>query len=84
MRQPIPAGQHLATAFCRAVDKRLAAKPWSIHRSSLRAVQARVVTTHSADWRIGDGPWTPVDGPVTIAGDPVALTVLTATPQLVG
>lgn len=47
-------------------------------------VEARVDTTYSADWRIGDGPWTPVVGTVTITGDPVTLTVLTATPQLVG
>lgn len=47
-------------------------------------VEARVDTTYSADWRIGDGPWTPVTGTVTITGDPVTLTVLTATPQLVG
>lgn len=47
-------------------------------------VQARVDTTYSADWRVGQGAWTPVNGTVTIAGDPVGLTVLTASPQLVG
>lgn len=47
-------------------------------------VQAWVDTTYSADWRVGQGAWTPVNGTVTIAGDPVGLTVLTASPQLVG
>jgi hypothetical protein len=44
-----------------------------------------VDTTYSATYRINSaGPWLPVAGTVTIAGEPAALEVLTATPTLVG
>ena len=42
-------------------------------------------TTYAAEWRLqGSGAWQPVQGTVTIAGQPSALQVLTATPTLVG
>ena len=42
-------------------------------------------TTYAAEWRVqGSAAWQPVQGTVTIAGEPSALEVLTATPTLVG
>ena len=42
-------------------------------------------TTYAAEWRLqGTAGWQPVVGTVTIAGEPSALQVLTATPTLVG
>ncbi|MDO9496219.1 MAG: hypothetical protein Q7J48_11010, partial [Nocardioides sp.] len=43
-----------------------------------------VDTTYEAEFRVNDGPWGPVPGTVTIAGDSVALDVVEATPTLVG
>lgn len=43
-----------------------------------------VDTTYTAQFRVGGGPWRDVPGSVTIAGAPVDLQVLTATPTLVG
>lgn len=46
-------------------------------------VQLGLDTTWTARWRVGDGPWRPVDGTVTTTSDPVSLEVVTARPQLV-
>lgn len=46
-------------------------------------VQLGLRTTWTARWRVGNGPWRPVDGVVTIDSDPVPLEVVTARPQLV-
>lgn len=46
-------------------------------------VQLGLDTTWTARWRVGDGPWRPVDGTVTTSSDPVPLEVVTARPQLV-
>ena len=46
-------------------------------------VQLGLDTTWTARWRVGDGPWRPVDGTVTTTSDPVPLEVVTARPQLV-
>lgn len=46
-------------------------------------VQLGLETTWSARWRVGDGPWRPVDGVVTTTSAPVPLEVVTARPQLV-
>ena len=43
-----------------------------------------VATTYSAEWRVGQGPWQPVLGTATIAGDPVQLRAIEATPTLIG
>jgi hypothetical protein len=43
-----------------------------------------VDTTYTATYRVNGGPWAEVPGSVTVAGAPVALEVLTATPVLVG
>ena len=43
-----------------------------------------VDTTYTATYRVNGGPWADVPGSVTIAGVPVGLEVLTATPVLVG
>lgn len=40
-------------------------------------------TTWTARWRVGNGPWRPVDGTVTTTSEPVPLEVVTARPQLV-
>ena len=47
-------------------------------------VSPSVDTTYAAQFSVDGGPWRPVDGTVTIPGDPVQLEVLTATPELVG
>lgn len=47
-------------------------------------VGASVNTTYSAEFRVNGGPWQPVVGTVTMAGEPVGLQVRTATPTLVG
>ncbi len=47
-------------------------------------VAASVDTTYVADFRVGGGTWGPVPGSVTVAGEPVAIDVVTATPVLVG
>ncbi len=41
-------------------------------------------TTYTATFRVNGGPWRDVPGSVTVAGAPVDLQVLTATPTLVG
>jgi hypothetical protein len=46
-------------------------------------VQLGLQTTWTARWRVGDGPWRPVDGVVTTDSAPVPLEVVTARPQLV-
>lgn len=46
-------------------------------------VQLGLETTWTARWRVGNGPWRPVDGTVTTTSDPVPLEVVTARPQLV-
>lgn len=46
-------------------------------------VELGLDTTWTARWRVGDGPWRPVDGTVTTSSDPVPLEVVTARPQLV-
>lgn len=46
-------------------------------------VQLGLQTTWTARWRVGNGPWRPVDGVVTIDSAPVPLEVVTARPQLV-
>ncbi len=48
------------------------------------AVAPSVDTTYSATYRVNGGPWQAVPGTVTVAGAPVDLQVLTATPTLVG
>ena len=49
------------------------------------SVTPSVDTTYAATYRVDRaGPWLPVDGTVTIAGEPAQLQVLTATPTLVG
>ena len=48
------------------------------------AVAPSVDTTYTAQFRVNGGPWRDVPGSVTIAGAPVDLEVLTATPTLVG
>jgi hypothetical protein len=47
-------------------------------------VAPSVDTTYTAQFRVNGGPWRDVPGTVTIAGAPVDLQVLTATPVLVG
>lgn len=47
-------------------------------------VAPSVDTTYTATYRVNGGPWQDVPGSVTIAGAPVELVVLTATPTLVG
>jgi hypothetical protein len=47
-------------------------------------VSPRVDTTYTATYRVNGGPAQPVPGSVTIAGGPVPLQVVTASPQLVG
>lgn len=47
-------------------------------------VQVRVDTTYSAQFRVGAGPWRPVEGTVTIEGVSVPLEVVEARPVLVG
>ncbi|MBZ5737326.1 hypothetical protein [Nocardioides mangrovi] len=47
-------------------------------------VQPSVAVTYAADFRVGDGPWRPVAGTVTIPGRTEALRVVTARPVLVG
>jgi hypothetical protein len=47
-------------------------------------VAPSVDTTYTATFRVNGGPWRDVPGSVTIAGAPVDLEVLTATPTLVG
>jgi hypothetical protein len=47
-------------------------------------VAPSVDTTYTATFRVNGGPWRDVPGSVTIAGAPVDLQVLTATPTLVG
>ena len=47
-------------------------------------VAPSVDTTYTAQFRVNGGPWRDVPGSVTIAGAPVDLQVLTATPTLVG
>jgi hypothetical protein len=47
-------------------------------------VAPSVDTTYTARFRVNGGAWRDVPGSVTIAGPPVALAVLTATPTLVG
>jgi hypothetical protein len=47
-------------------------------------VAPSVDTTYTATYRVNGGPWRDVPGSVTIAGAPVQLEVLTATPVLVG
>lgn len=48
------------------------------------AVAPSVDTTYTAQYRVNGGAWQDVPGSVTIAGAPVDLQVLTATPTLVG
>jgi hypothetical protein len=47
-------------------------------------VAPSVDTTYTAQFSVNGGPWQGVPGSVTIAGEPVELEVLTATPTLVG
>jgi hypothetical protein len=47
-------------------------------------VAPSVDTTYTATYRVNGGAWQDVPGSVTIAGAPVDLEVLTATPTLVG
>jgi hypothetical protein len=47
-------------------------------------VAPAVDTTYTATYRVNGGPWADVPGSVTVAGVPVGLEVLTATPVLVG
>ena len=47
-------------------------------------VAPSVDTTYTATYRVNGGRWINVQGSVTIAGAPVDLEVLTATPTLVG
>lgn len=72
-----------------------AGKPWVkgtplhefiTHRyeEAAQAVQARVDTTWTARYRVNGGAWQDVGGTVTITGEPVDLTVLSAEPHLSG
>lgn len=45
-------------------------------------VHPAVDTTWTARFRINNGPWQPVDGTVTMTGDPTTLTILEASPRL--
>jgi hypothetical protein len=47
-------------------------------------VSPSVDTTYTATFRVNGGRWRDVPGSVTIAGAPVGLEVLTATPTLIG
>jgi hypothetical protein len=47
-------------------------------------VAPSVDTTYTATYRVNGGPAQPVPGSVTVAGGPVSLQVVTASPQLVG
>jgi hypothetical protein len=47
-------------------------------------VAPSVDTTYTATFSVNGGPWQDVPGSVTVAGAPVDLEVLTATPTLVG
>lgn len=46
------------------------------------AVRPSVEVTWSAEFRVGGGEWQPVNGTVTRAGSPVALTVVDGEPVL--
>lgn len=46
-------------------------------------VDLQLTTTWSARWRVGGGPWRPVQGTVDTTSPPVSLDVVTARPQLV-
>lgn len=46
-------------------------------------VEPRVNTIWTARYRVNGGPWQPVNGTVTIEGDPVDLQILEAVPMLV-
>lgn len=55
-----------------------------IYTSALNKAPVSVDTTWSAQFKLAGAPtWRPVDGTVTIAGEPVALSVREATPELV-
>lgn len=45
-------------------------------------VRPYLATVWAADYRVGGGPWQPVDGTVTKTGAPQRLRILTATPLL--
>jgi hypothetical protein len=47
-------------------------------------VRPSVDVTYAAEYRVGNGPWRPVDGTVTIEGPPSALRILEARPVLTG
>ncbi len=47
-------------------------------------VSARVDTTYSGRFRVNGGPWTDINGTVTIAGPATGLRVVEATPVLSG
>jgi hypothetical protein len=47
------------------------------------AVQPTVAVTWSAEYRVNDGPWQPVNGTVTRAGAPEDLQIVEAEPHLV-
>lgn len=55
-----------------------------VYTSALKQAPVSVDTTWSAQFKLAGAPtWRPVDGTVTIAGGPVALSVREATPELV-
>jgi hypothetical protein len=47
-------------------------------------VNPSVDTTYSGRYRVGNGPWRQIPATLTVAGAPVALQVVSATPHLVG
>jgi len=55
-----------------------------VYTQTLKAAQVSVDTTWSAQFKVvGAADWRPVNGTVTKVGEPVALTVREATPELV-
>ena len=47
-------------------------------------VHPTVDTTYSGRYRVGNGPWRGIPATLTVAGTPVDLQVVSATPHLVG
>ena len=48
------------------------------------AVQPSLDTTYTGRYRVGNGPWRAIPDTLTVAGNPVDLEVVSATPHLVG
>lgn len=48
-----------------------------------KPVEVSLDTTYAGEYRIGDGPWVPIDETLTVEGAALDLTVVEAIPQLV-